>query len=113
MMFLWSWALRGPGFVDRVTIANPTAFDADVDVAGSDGRLLDLRYVTAGDTVVVRDVIDQGDLWTFHFSYGGTDAGTLRLDRAAFAHGGWRMEIPQVVENRLEAAGHEPAPGGR
>jgi hypothetical protein len=106
--FLLSWLLRGPDFVDRVTIANPTAFDVDVDVAGSDGGLLDLYYVEAGTTAVVRDVIDQEDTWTFHLSYGGTDAGTLRLDRARLAQSGWRVEIPQAVENRLEGAGHEP-----
>lgn len=103
-----SWLLRGPAFVDRVTIGNPTAFDVDVDVAGADGRLLDLRYVTAGETVVVRDVIDQGDVWIFHFSYGGTDAGTLRMERPRLEQDDWTVAIPAVVENRLEAAGHEP-----
>lgn len=107
--FLLSWLLRGPDFVDRVTIANPTAFDVDVDVAGSDGGLLDLYYVEAGKTAVVRDVIDQGDTWTFHFSYGGTDAGAVLFDRAVLAQSDWRVEIPGFVADGLADAGHEPA----
>jgi hypothetical protein len=110
LTLLLSWALHGPDFVDRITVANPNAFDVDVDVAGSDGRLLDLKYVTAGKTAVVHDVIDQGDTWTFHFSFGGTDAGTLRVDRATLANTGWSVEIPKEVQTRLEAAGHESAP---
>jgi hypothetical protein len=110
VILLLSWLVRGPDFVDRVTIANRTAFDVDVNVAGSDGSRLELTYVTAGETKAVRDVIDQGDIWVFHFSYGGTDAGTLRLDRTTLAQNGWRADIPDAVEDRLDSAGHEPPP---
>lgn len=110
VILLLSWLVRGPDFVDRVTIANRTAFDVDVNVAGSDGGLLDLTYIIAGETKAVRDVIDQGDIWVFHFSYGGTDAGTLRLDRTGLAQNGWRVAIPEAVADRLDAAGHEPPP---
>ncbi|MGQ0431524.1 MAG: hypothetical protein ACT452_03840 [Microthrixaceae bacterium] len=110
MILVLSWMVRGPDFVDRVTIANPTAFDVDVNVAGSDGALLDLAYVIAGETKVVRGVIDQGDVWIFHFSYGGTDAGKLRLDRTRLERSGWRVEIPEAVADRLDAAGHERSP---
>lgn len=110
VILLLSWLVRGPDFVDRVTIANRTALDVDVNVAGSDGGLLDLTYIAAGETKSVRDVIDQGDIWVFHFSYGGTDAGTLRLDRTRLAQNGWRVEIPEAVADRLDAAGHEPPP---
>jgi hypothetical protein len=110
VILLLSWLVRGPDFVDRVTIANRTAFDVDVNVAGADGSRLDLTYVTAGETKAVRDVIDKGDVWIFHFSYGRTDAGTLRLDRTRLTQSGWRVEIPAAVEDRLDEAGHEPPP---
>jgi hypothetical protein len=109
VILLLSWLVRGPDFVDRVTITNGTAFDVDVDVAGSGGGVLDLTYITADETKVVRGVIDQGDIWIFHFSYGGTDAGTLRLDRTRLAQSDWKVEIPEAVADRLNAAGHEPS----
>jgi hypothetical protein len=101
---------QGPEFVDQLTIVNDTAFDVDVDVAGSDGRVLGLKYVSAGETALVRDVIDQGDTWEFQFSYGGTDAGTLRRDRAALERSDWTVEVPATVADELEAAGHQPPP---
>jgi hypothetical protein len=107
---LLSWVVRGPAFVDQMTITNPTAFDVDVDVAGTDRRRLNLAYVDSGGSVVVRDVIDQGDTWIFRFSYGGTHAGSLRVDRARLARDGWRVEIPARVEMRLDAAGYPPPP---
>jgi hypothetical protein len=110
VILVLSWLVRGPDFVDRVTIANPTAFDVDVSVSGSDGGVLDLTYITAGETKVVRSVIDQGDVWIFRFSYGGTDAGTLRMDRMKLEQNDWRVVIPKAVEDRLDAAGHEPTP---
>ena len=109
VILVLSWLVRGPDFVDRVTIANRTAFDVDVDVAGSDGRVLALTYVPAGDTKAVRGVIDQGDIWIFHLSYGGTDAGTLRLERTRLEQRDWKLEIPEEVAERLDRAGHEPS----
>jgi hypothetical protein len=105
-----SRSLGGPAVVDRITIVNATEFDVDVDVSGDDGRLLELRYVAAGKKAVVRDVIDQGAVWVFHFSFGGTDAGTLRLDRTRLVQDDWTVEIPQEVADRLDDAGHRPPP---
>lgn len=103
-----SWAVRGPDFVDRVTIENPTRFDVDVDVAGSDGRVLELTQVLAGRTKVVRDVIDQGGSWTVTFSYAGTEGAAMRIDRTTLEDDGWRIEVPAEVEQKLESAGYEP-----
>jgi hypothetical protein len=110
LILVGSWLFRGPAFIDRVTIVNDTAFPVNVDVAGADGRKLALKYVSAGETAVVRDVIDQGDTWEFQFTYGGTDAGTLRRDRARLERDDWTVEVPQEVADRLETAGHTPPP---
>jgi hypothetical protein len=101
-------AVRGPTFVDRVTVDNPTAYDVDVDVTGRDGRALNLVFAAAGTTETVRDTIDQGETWVFRFSYGGTDAGALRLDRAALERQDWTVEVPAEVADTLGEAGHEP-----
>jgi hypothetical protein len=103
-----AWILRAPAFVDRVTVSNSTRYDINVDVAASDGRRLDLAYVEAGGSVAVRGVVDQGDRWTFRFSYGGTEAGRVSVDRARLERGDWTVEIPPRVEMRLDAAGYEP-----
>ena len=103
-----SWVVRGPDFVDRLTVENPTRFDVDVDVAGADGRVLELTQVLAGRTKTVRDVIDQGRSWTVTFSYAGTDAGSVEIERAALEDDDWRIEVPADVEEELETAGYEP-----
>jgi hypothetical protein len=109
VVLVGSWLFRGPEFVDEITIVNDTPFDVNVDVAGSDGRVLGLKYVLAGETAVVHDVADQGDTWDFQFSYGGTDAGTLRRGRSTLERDDWAIEVPQEVADVLERNGHEPA----
>lgn len=110
IVLLGARAFEGPSFVDEVTIVNPTRYDVDVDVSGADGRLLGLSYVGSGQTLIVQDTIDQGDTWIFHFTYGGTDAGSLRLDRGELAAADWTVEVPTAVADRLADAGHEPRP---
>jgi hypothetical protein len=108
LVLLGSWVVRGPEFVDQVSIENPTRFDIDVDVAGSDGRILELTRVDAGRTKTVRDVIDQGRSWTVTFSYAGTEAGSVGIDRDTLEDRDWTIEVPASVGDELEAAGYEP-----
>src|SRR5205085_7804666 len=56
--------LRGPRFVDRVSLANPGPYLVDVSV--TDGRRsgwMGLMAVRPGERVDVRDVVDNGDVW--------------------------------------------------
>ncbi len=89
--------------VDEITILNQTAYDLDVEVSGArrDGWL-PVASVDARSEGVAREVLDQGDVWVFRFRYQGEPVGEASLARAELEAGGWRVEVPQTVGERLE-----------
>jgi hypothetical protein len=95
-----------PATVERITIANPTAYDLDVDVTapGQEGRL-PIALVEAGSEDLVQDVIDQGEVWIFRFLHFGDPVGELRLTRAELERNGWHVEVPAEVGERLKQLG--------
>ena len=103
--------LDGPGFVPRITFANPSPYDLTVEAAAdpADG------WVTVGSVrrraeTTVEQVLDVGDRWTFRFSTGDTEGGTLAFDRQALDAAKWRVEIPSHVEQRLRTSGVPVSP---
>lgn len=99
-----------PPTVDRITIANPTEYDLDVHVTGRDREgWLPLAIVEARSEFVVQEVIDQGDVWTFRFLHWGDALGELSLTRAELERSGWRVEVPDQVEQRLQQLGRPPS----
>lgn len=107
-----TWVVAGCSgvrFVDKVEIANDTSYRASVDVRGRTGGWLALTTVRAGETDVVEDVIDQGDQWTFRFSYAGISVETM-TSRAALADSDWRVEVPDELEESLQDEGVPPPP---
>ena len=103
-------AFRTDKPVPRVTIDNPTLYAVNVEVSGSGtGAWLDLGAVEREGSTTVEQVTDQGPQWTFRFSYGGVDAGEVTVARAALAHAGWRLAIPETVGQRLHDAGLSPS----
>jgi hypothetical protein len=109
-----------PPTVERITIANPTGYDLDVDVTSKDrDGWLPVAIVAAESQVVSKDVIDQGGVWIFRFVHGGDPVGELRLTRAELERNSWRVEVPAEVEVRLQELGRptsgellEPEQGG-
>jgi hypothetical protein len=111
-----------PPAVESITIANPTAYDLDVDVTGGErDGWLPLAVVEAGSEDVAQEVIDQGKVWIFRFRHFGDPVGELSLTRAELERSGWRVEVPAEVEERLqqlgrptseEVTGVEPGGGG-
>lgn len=97
----------GPRFVDKVQVTNPTDYLVGVDVRGSSGGWLDLTTVKAGETREVRDVIDQGNAWTFRFEY-GEHAAETRLDREVLSDSGWHVEVPAEFGETLRDQGVPP-----
>jgi hypothetical protein len=111
-----------PPTVERITIANSTEYDIDVDVTGQDRQgWLPLAIVDARSEDAVEGVIDQGDVWIFRFEHSGDSIDELRLTREELEGSGWRVEIPAEVGQHLqelgrptseELTGVEPGDGG-
>jgi len=104
-------ALRSPEVVDEVRIVNDTSYDIHVGVSGSDGRSLGLGNVPRKGLLTVRSVLDQGDRWTFTFSYAGEHAAEVSMTRAELERGGWTIAVPAEAGDRLETAGFLPPRG--
>jgi hypothetical protein len=102
-------ALRGPEFIDRVTIVNDTPYLVDVEVTayGHDGWL-GLGPVSPGTRHSFQSVIDQGDRWVFHITSGPYDGGEFSVSKRRLEEGDWRVVIPDDARHRLEADGAEP-----
>jgi hypothetical protein len=103
-------ACDGVTFVERVVVVNETDYSANVDVRGSGGAWLGLTTVSAHDSREVGQVIDQGALWTFRFSYGKQDPVELDISRDELVEAGWRVEVPSELEENLRAEGVAPPP---
>ena len=106
-------ALRSPEVVDEVRIVNDTSYDIRVAVSGSDGRTLGLGNAPRNDRLTVRSVLDQGDTWTFTFSYAGEQAAAVSLTSAELERAGWTIAVPEEAGDRLETAGFLPPRGAR
>jgi hypothetical protein len=100
---LWLTACSGPApTVDRITVANPTEYDLEVHVTGEErDGWLPLIIVEARSEDIVRGVIDQGDLWIFQFRHLGDAIGQTSVSREELERSGWRVEVPESVEERL------------
>lgn len=96
--------LRGPQFIDRVTIVNETPHLIDLRATG-DGRhgWLQLGPVSPGATESFASVVDQGDRWRFHVTSGPYDGGEFALSRIELERARWRVVVPGDVHERLDS----------
>jgi hypothetical protein len=106
-------AMRGPAFVDEVTVVNESPFDVHVEVRSPDGPVLGLGTVPRGREIGYTSVVDQGETWSFSFSSGGEDGGTVDVPRSSLERDGWQLTIPATTTSRLERAGLPEAPTTR
>jgi len=102
---------RGPKFIPRVNVVNPSGYTLMIDASGADGGRTDVAVVPPRSTTLVQHVIDHGDLWVFHARGQGADGGRFQVHRSDLARAGWRVLIPTAVEGRLRAAGAPANPG--
>lgn len=103
--------LRGPTFVAKISIVNPSEYDIQVEVSGDEGKS-SMILTTAGQkaTTAAVDVVDQGPSWVFRFSAQGRDGGELRITRAVLKQAGWTVGVPEAVIERLRQQGAPPSP---
>jgi hypothetical protein len=97
-------------FIDRIVLINDTDYHANVDVRGPTGGWLGLTTVRAGATSEVGEVIDQGDVWTFRFTYGTHDPVELEVTRKELVDASWRVQVPSELEENLRDEGVPPPP---
>jgi len=104
-------AVQGPGYVDHVTIDNPTPYPVDVYVTGGDGgSRLALGPVSPGERHAFSSVVDQGDRWVVHVTSAGTDGGTVVLERSRLEQRRWVVTIPDETASKLAANGATAKP---
>jgi len=102
-------ALRGPEFVERVTVVNETRYLVDIEIASphEDGWL-GLGPVSPDASHSFRSVVDQGDRWIFHVTAGPYDGGEFSLSKNELEREDWRITIPFEVGERLGSSGAAP-----
>jgi alpha-galactosidase len=98
-------------FVDELTIVNHTEYSASVDVTDRTRKgWLSLTSVEEQSTKTVEDVIDQGEVWIFHFDYVGRHQEEVEVSRRELERNDWTVEIPESFEERLRELGVPPPP---
>jgi len=97
--------VRGPRFVARVSVTNPSNLQIDVDVTGEqrDGWL-SVAIARPNGSVTTRAVVDQGGTWVFRFRSGGHEGGELRVSRDQLARARFTIAVPERVTSRLAQA---------
>jgi hypothetical protein len=109
LIFAGTQALEGPGVIERVTIDNPTPYQVEITVAGSEGgSRLTLGPVSSGESHAFASVVDQGDRWVVHVTSARSDGGEFVLRRADLERSKWVITIPNEVASRLAANGASP-----
>jgi hypothetical protein len=99
-----------PQTVGRIEIVNSTEYDLAVEVSGPDQQgWLPLSIVEPRSNVTVREVIDQGERWSFRFRRFGETVGEISMSRDQLQATDWRVEVPVEVAERLADMGTPPS----
>jgi hypothetical protein len=102
--------LRVPPHVERLTVENPHPWEITVAATNDDGdgwygigaleRESEHRFLR---------IVDQGDHWTFRFSYAGEHA-DLRVAAAQLERNDWQVTVPDQLAVDLRDAGVSETP---
>ncbi|MGZ8735162.1 MAG: hypothetical protein ACXW1M_08245 [Acidimicrobiia bacterium] len=100
---------RGPAFVDRLTVVNPTRMPVEVSVAapGSDDRL-DIGAVAPRSRATFEDVVDMGDDWEMQLVANGRAEVRTTVSRAELIDGSWTFTVSEGLQSELTSRGGIP-----
>jgi hypothetical protein len=97
--------------VREITLVNRTPYAMQVQATDAGrGGWTGLGTVQRQRTALVRDVVDQGREWIFHFESQGFDGGELHVRKSDLERSGWTVVIAESVGARLERQGATPTP---
>jgi hypothetical protein len=110
LVALWALAplLARPAHVDRIGVRNPHAWHATVAVSGEDEGVVAVGRVPRESERDFHAVLDQGDVWTFRFSYDGA-VEEVQVRRDELEAAGWVVEVPPAFEAAVAATGALPS----
>ncbi|HVM18820.1 MAG TPA: hypothetical protein VM307_02550 [Egibacteraceae bacterium] len=102
-----SGCVGGPTHVEAVTVANPTAYRARVELRGEDSPgWFGLGAVEPASQRRVGQVLDVGERWTFRFTH-PEHSEQLTLQRGELESADWHVHVPESFEQRLRELGVE------
>jgi hypothetical protein len=106
VLLITATACTEPRHVDHITIRNGSPYSLTVSVAdrGRDAYL-GLGVVPREGQQTFTDVLDQGDVWVFRFTYGGEEAAELPITRIVLQQNDWVVQVPQEVSSTLAGLG--------
>ena len=103
--------LEPPSVVSGITVDNSTRYDLSIAVrSGESDSSMAVGSARRSATTTFREVIDQGDAWTFQFSAQGEVGGEVRIAKADLEKAGWKLTVPATVSEDLQAKGAEFPP---
>ena len=98
-------AMEAPPHVERITIHNPHEWSAAVEASGASRRgWVGIGEVDKKATLDFGEVLDQGPVWVFRFSYAGVDGGEMKVYRTDLRRSGWKVTVPDEFANRMQGA---------
>ena len=111
-LFLTGPLVRGPRFVSRVTIENPSQHTITVSATtrAHDGWTV-VGVAAARTSTSFDEVIDQGDTWVFRARGNIGPPVEFEVPRADLERSRWRVTVPDEVERQLRSSGASPDPG--
>lgn len=105
-LFVVARLLAPPAFVDHVTMVNPTPYQLEVEVTGTDrDGWTALGTADARGRTTVDEVYDVGDDWILRFTTQGIVTREVEISRRRLERDGWRIEIPAATGRALRDAG--------
>ena len=103
--------LRGPSFVDEISIDNPHEWNVNIDVSDQEREgSVGIGSIEREEGQTFEEILDQGPQWIFQFDHAGVAGGELTVNRSELERADWSITVPDDFARRMRAAGVNPSP---